>query len=188
MFLAQDLLNNIIIMKKIFFILLFLFLTQLSFAEVYKWVDEKGGVHFTDDILQIPEKYRPQIERLGPSEEKVDTKIEGKSSTNKNEGTYRDRIGRDEGYWKGQVEEWNKRMKDAQERVNSLRTKYNELTEKFNESKSSAERINLRKERDQIKNEMDRYKTQIEEAKHMLEKKIPEEAEIFKAKPEWIKQ
>ena len=67
-------------MKKILFILLFLFLTQLSFAEVYKWVDEKGGVHFTDDILQIPEKYRPQIERLGLSEEKTDTKkIEGKS-------------------------------------------------------------------------------------------------------------
>jgi chromosome segregation ATPase len=181
-------LNIISIMKRIFFILLFLFSTELSFAEVYKWVDEKGVVHFTDDIIQIPEKYRPQIERLGPSEEKVDTKIEGKSSTNKKEGTYRDRIGRDEGYWKGQVEEWNKKLKDAQERVNNLRTKYNEFTEKFNDSKSSAERINIRKERDQIKNEIEKYKTQIEEAKYMLEKKIPEEAEIFKAKPEWIKQ
>jgi len=186
--LAQDLLKNTNIMKRIFIILLFLFSTELSFAEVYKWVDEKGVFHFTDDILQIPEKYRPQIERLGPSEEKVDKKIEGKSSTKKKEGTYRDRIGRGEEFWKGRVEEWSKKLKDAQEGVNNLRAKYNEVTEKFNDSKSSAERINLRKERDQIKNEIEKYKTQIEEAKVMLEKKIPEEAEIFKAKPEWIKQ
>jgi hypothetical protein len=35
---------------------------------------------------------------------------------------------------------------------------------------------------------MDQYKNQLEEAKTMLEKKIPEEAEIYKAKQEWIKQ
>jgi hypothetical protein len=35
---------------------------------------------------------------------------------------------------------------------------------------------------------MDQYKIQIEEAKEMLEKKIPEEAEFNKAKPEWVKQ
>jgi len=175
-------------MKRIFFILLFLFSAEFSFAEVYKWVDEKGVVHFTDDFIQIPEKYRPQIERLGTSEERGETKIEGESSPKKKDETYKDRIGKGEEYWKGRVEEWSKKLKDAQERVNNLRVKYNELTEKFNESKSSAERLNLRKERDQIKNEIEKYKTQIEEAKYMLEKKIPEEAEIFKAKPEWIKQ
>ncbi len=27
-------------------------------AQVYKWVDEKGNVHFTDDYSKMPEKYR----------------------------------------------------------------------------------------------------------------------------------
>jgi hypothetical protein len=31
-------------------------------AEVYKWVDDKGDVHFTDDYSKIPEKYRPVAE------------------------------------------------------------------------------------------------------------------------------
>jgi hypothetical protein len=35
-----------------------LFISQLSYAETYKWVDEKGTVHFTDDPATIPEKYR----------------------------------------------------------------------------------------------------------------------------------
>ncbi len=181
-------------MKRIFCILLFLFSTEFSFAEVYKWVDEKGVVHFTDDFIQIPEKYRPKVETSGSSEERVETRIESEPLSDKKdekarprEDTYRDRIGRGEEYWKGRVGEWNKKLKESQEKVNDLRVKYNELTERFNASKSSAERMNLRKERDQIKNEMDRYKTQIEEAKVMLEKKIPEEAQVFKAKPEWIK-
>jgi len=174
--------------NRILFLLFFIFLTEFAFAEVYKWVDERGVVHFTDDIIQIPEKYRPQIERLGTSEDRVGAKIEGESPPKKKEETYKDRVARGEEYWKGRVEEWNKKLNDAQERANNLTVKYNELTEKFNESKSSAERTYLRRERDQIKSEIEKYKTQIEEAKYMLEKKIPEEAEIFKAKPEWIKQ
>ncbi len=35
----------------------------LVYAEVYKWVDEKGTVNFTDDYSTIPEKYGQQVER-----------------------------------------------------------------------------------------------------------------------------
>jgi clan AA aspartic protease (TIGR02281 family) len=38
-------------------------------AQMYKWVDEKGTVHFTDDPSNIPEKYRPDTEtRKAPTE------------------------------------------------------------------------------------------------------------------------
>jgi hypothetical protein len=46
----------------------------------------------------------------------------------------------------------------------------------------------IRKERDQVKSEIDQCNTQIEEARNMLEKKIPEEAELYKAKPDWVKR
>jgi chromosome segregation ATPase len=181
-------------MKKILFVILLLFITKLAFGEVYKWVDEKGVVHFTDDVTQIPEKYQNQIKRMG-SEEEFDTIEENESSPQKEfeetrpqEERYQDRVGRGEEYWKGLVEEWNNKLNNAQEKERNLRVKYNELTEKFNDSKSSAARSYIRKERDEIKKEMEKYKNQIEEAKYMLEKKIPEEAEIFKAKKEWIKK
>jgi len=174
-------------MKNLFLILLFiLFSTGISNAQVYKWVDEKGVFHFTDDMMQVPEKYRSQIEKMGLPEEGVEKKKE--EEPKKKEENYRDRLGRGEAYWKARVEDWNKKVMEAQEKLNGLRTKYNELTEKFNDSKSTTERTNLRKERDYVKAEIERYKNQIEEAKFMLEKKIPEEAEIFRAKQEWIKQ
>jgi clan AA aspartic protease (TIGR02281 family) len=40
-----------------------------SYGEMYKWVDEKGTVHFTDDLSSIPEKYRQDAEARKPTKE-----------------------------------------------------------------------------------------------------------------------
>ncbi len=37
--------------------------------EIYQWVDEKGTVHFTDDVGQIPEKYQDQVKEKKTPEE-----------------------------------------------------------------------------------------------------------------------
>jgi chromosome segregation ATPase len=175
-------------MKILLIITLSVMISTPCFAQTYKWVDEKGGVHFTDDITTIPEKFRPKAEKIGGSEDKIETKIDKGSTPKKKEDGYKDQLGRGEEYWKNRVEEWKKKLKTAQENMEQARMKYNELTERFNESKSSAERNNLKRERDQVKQEMDSQKNKIEEAKMMLEKKIPEEVEIYKAKSEWIQQ
>jgi len=177
-------------MKQILAVILFIFLAfDTSFAEVYKWVDEKGVSHFTDDMTQIPEKNRAKTEIIESAEEPVKEEPEGggEATLKGKEESQGDRLGRGESYWKGRVEEWKKKLRERQGRWETLRNKYSELTLKHNESKSAAERGNLRKERDQVKNEMDQCKVQIEEAKEMLGKKIPEEAELYKARPEWVK-
>jgi hypothetical protein len=51
-----------------------------SLAEIFKWVDEKGTVHFTEDPSMIPEKYRDKVksreteEDLMTPEEKIRAK------------------------------------------------------------------------------------------------------------------
>ena len=37
--------------------------------EVYKWIDEKGTVHFSEDESSVPERYKEQIEKKYMSEE-----------------------------------------------------------------------------------------------------------------------
>jgi len=37
--------------------------------ETYQWVDEKGTVHFTDNLSQIPEKYQDQVKKKKTPEE-----------------------------------------------------------------------------------------------------------------------
>ncbi len=178
-----------IIMKRFLVaILSTFFISQLSFAEIYKWVDEKGVVHFTDDMTQVPEKYRAKTEEIGESGgEKEGTKGEGQIAPKGKEEASQDQLGRGEAYWKGRVEEWRRKLGEERDRLRTLELKYNELIMRFNESKSSVERGEIRKESDQVKNEMDQCRIQIEEAKDMIEKKIPEEGALYKAKPEWVK-
>jgi len=40
-----------------------LFLAGTLSAELYKYVDEKGQVHFTDNPYSVPEKYRNSLEQ-----------------------------------------------------------------------------------------------------------------------------
>ena len=56
-------------MKRLFIYLVvfpvFLLMPLLLWGgEVYKWTDEKGTVHLTDDKKQIPERYSDQVETI----------------------------------------------------------------------------------------------------------------------------
>jgi clan AA aspartic protease (TIGR02281 family) len=56
-------------MKASLFILILIVLASPAYGEMYKWVDEKGTLHFADDLSKVPEKYRPDAEiRKAPKE------------------------------------------------------------------------------------------------------------------------
>ena len=188
-------------MKKTLFafiVISFVFFAFQSLsAQVYKWVDEKGVTHFTDDASEVPERNRPKSEKINMPQTRDDTTTEEESASkestpkdatsNKREQAYKDSLGRGEDYWRGQMEQWRTKLGDLQEKLEMLRTKYNELIEKFNASRNTAERGSIRVERDGVKAEMDQCRIEIDEAKTMLEKKIPDEADFYKAKREWVK-
>ena len=44
-------------------------LATSSYGEMYRWLDEKGTIHFTDDLSTIPEKYREDAEARKPPQE-----------------------------------------------------------------------------------------------------------------------
>ncbi len=78
-------------------------------------------------------------------------------------------------------------MISAQDKEQALRTRFNQLAERANASKNQTEKYQLRQEREQVKVEMDQQRAQVEEAKKMLDQTLPEEAALFKARPEWLK-
>jgi hypothetical protein len=54
---------------QLFLLLIFSFCGALHAQEFYRWVDDKGIIHFTDSLHSVPEKYRCQAEKrwLAPS-------------------------------------------------------------------------------------------------------------------------
>jgi len=183
-----------------FLVLAIPFMAQIQYgsAQVYKWTDDKGVVHFSDDPGRIPEKYQgkaqpapvespPAPSPQPPSSPQPAPSRPASSPGAKADDGYRDSAGRDESYWKGRVNQWKKNLTSAQEKEQALRLRYNQLTERANSTKNQGEKYQLREERDQVKVEIDHERAKIEEAKKMLEKTIPDEAALFKAKPEWVR-
>jgi hypothetical protein len=72
-FIRPDLLRYILIG------LIILLLPALVSAELYRYTDEKGGIHFTDNYIKIPENQRSKVEIINrpnettPPEVKVET-------------------------------------------------------------------------------------------------------------------
>jgi len=65
-------------------VLLLMALTLLAtpgYGEMYKWVDEKGTVYFTDDPSKIPEKYRTDSETRKIPKEVPASQMRGKQAT-----------------------------------------------------------------------------------------------------------
>ncbi len=64
-------------MKGAAFLILVLVILPLSgYGEMYQWVDEKGDLHFADDLSKVPERYRPDVKlretlKEGPPEAMV---------------------------------------------------------------------------------------------------------------------
>jgi clan AA aspartic protease (TIGR02281 family) len=53
----------------LFFIAVVVIIVLPSYGEVYKWVDEKGTIHFADDLSNIPERFRAEaVKRDTPGE------------------------------------------------------------------------------------------------------------------------
>jgi clan AA aspartic protease (TIGR02281 family) len=53
------------------FLVILILLVTPCYGEMYKWVDEKGTLHFADDLSKVPEKYRSDAEmRKAPKEMK----------------------------------------------------------------------------------------------------------------------
>lgn len=113
-------------MKLIFlWILLFSLFLKAPYSsseEVYRWTDEKGTIHFTDDASKIPERYRRETERVDVTGEKVQEDGEIRES-----GKRIDRV-------RGYLETIDKKI-EAKKRIEK---KVSELEE---EMRSSEERL-----------------------------------------------
>ncbi len=67
-------------MKRVILLIIILIgFASPGYGEMYRWVDEKGVLHFTDDLSKVPEEYRPDVEILKPSKEVSSPEIREKA-------------------------------------------------------------------------------------------------------------
>jgi clan AA aspartic protease (TIGR02281 family) len=66
-------LKYLILVFSVFFIIVL-----PGHGEMYKWVDEKGTIHFADDLSNVPEKYRSEAEKRSSPRESFKPEVKEK--------------------------------------------------------------------------------------------------------------
>jgi len=184
-------------MKKIGFLIVvgwILFSFSAFGEETYQWVDDKGTVHFTDDISLVPEKYQDQVKEKKtpkePTSSPTVTPPRGKGPKEPEEAIEKkDLLGRGEDWWRDKAMEWKQKLtksqKDYAAAVTALKAKEKELEDAKFRPKSFQRKLEA--EIKVLEEKMNEQKKQVDEAKNMLEKVLPKQAEEYRADPSWVR-
>jgi septin family protein len=181
-------------MKRLGLLIFFglIFFCAVSWGQVvYQWTDEKGILHFTDDMSLIPEKYRNQVLEKKGSTEPPPLPVDTKDKRDKiltPAPKHKDILGRGEEWWRMRVNEWNEKLLNASEKYETAFAEWQAKEKELEESKFKPKSLQ-RKLQTEIKFLEDKVKDwekQMEEAKNMLENVLPKEAVDYHADPKWL--
>lgn len=189
-------------MKKISLIIAaaLLFYSVLTFGQgVYKWVDEKGTTHFTDDLSLVPERYQDRvIQATPPKEPTPPPSPESPKSTSGEKETQsapesaseqKDILGRGEEWWRGKAKEWNEKLKAARENYEKAYSEWKLKEQELETSKFKPDSVKrkLKVEAKALEEKAKDWEKQMKEAKNMLEDVLPKQAREYRADPDWLK-
>jgi hypothetical protein len=163
--------------------------------EVYRWVDEKGTVHFADDLSLVPERYREQVQKKRPPEKPTSLPSpggsEGSEVKEKSESApeRKDLLGRGEEWWRAKVKEWNDKFVSAQKNFDATFTEWKAKEKELEESKFKPDSFKRKLKTDikALEEKSKEWEQKREEAKNMLEKVLPKQAQDYRADPDWLK-
>jgi hypothetical protein len=186
-------------------------LATLAFGqEVYRWVDEKGTVHFTDDLGLVPEEYRGQAQRESPPKEPPPPQPaptgppspqpaapppvgipDGTGAENEAAPAsgQRDLLGRGEEWWRAKAREWNEKLLNAQKNHENAYSEWKSKEQELESSKFKPDSLKkkLKAEIRILEGKAKDLENQVEEAKNMVEKVLPKQAQEHRANPDWLK-
>lgn len=163
--------------------------------EIYRWVDEKGTVHFADDFTLVPEKYRDQIQKRKPSEKpspspaRPPMRPEATAPTADSTPQKKDILGRGEEWWRAKMKEWNDKLQNAQKNYDLVYHDWRQKEKELADAKFKPDSLKrkLKAEIKELENKLKDREKERDEAKNMVEKALPKQAADDGADPAWLK-
>jgi len=157
--------------KFLILLILLVFAVPAYGATIYKWVDEKGVVNFTDEYQKVPPSFRNRVETEEYLEEEPPPVLPQNTTSKIGEEVRTDIYGRD--YWKEQLDETTSNYEKVREELlkEGERLVWHRYGGKTQYQMFTAELPG-------ISERLEAYREQMIEAKAMLDKFTKETQEI----------
>ena len=153
---------------------------------LYKWTDNKGGVHITDQPSKVPEQYRSTVHQVNapPDEEKEPR--EQRSSPDSG-------ISDDAEKEADLKATWQQRIHDAKQHLAALEQQYRMLDQQRNEALGrwggvASGHLEDRVEADRLDQEMQQVQKDISDIRNQIEVVIPDQARKAGIPPGWLRE
>jgi len=177
-------------MKNVLILMILLMFTVPAYATtIYKWVDEKGVISFTDDYTKVPPAFRNRVKTEEYGQPEGNAAPARRTVATAKEEIRTDIYGRDKIWWRGKARPWKDQLKEASEHYKEAQKEYMEQAEglsPYNFGKMSLTQYQMLSSRLEIlSKEMETYEGQMVEAKGMLAK-LSKEANETGADPAWL--
>jgi len=155
---------------------------------LYQWTDSKGVVHITDDLGDVPERYRSKANKIeaGKPQEPGGEQRAGERPT----------PGFDSGNTAAEEASkarWQQRLRDWKDRLAKAEQQYQDLDQQRTQllgSRGSAAYAPIadRLKAEQIGQQLKDVQREIDNARNMIENVIPEEARKAGVPPGWLRE
>lgn len=168
-----------------------------AWAQIYKWTDRQGIVHFTDNPSRIPAEYQSdvEVERVNPpatpavpSDDDTKAAPSGPAAADDSASSprQRDRLGRGPDYWRMLAQQWSRRLQEYARERDRLQPLARYTRQLANATRDVWDRAHLEAEASQLETALTEVQATIKEAETMLQTTLPLEAIQLGADPKWL--
>lgn len=172
--------------------------TEYAWAQIYRWTDRQGVVHFTDNPSRIPTPYQssvqvePSLPPPGSQELSADhattaLKEEVAPAEPTSSAPRQDRLGRGPDYWRGLAQQWSTQLQSYVQERERLQLLADYTRHLANATRDVWDRARLEAEATKLEMALAEVERHIQEAQAMLQTTLPLEAVRLGADPEWLK-
>jgi len=170
---------------------------ELVGAQIYKWTDRQGNVHFTDNPSRIPAESRANVEEVEqarppdalapPNTESTPSPDAATPGEPAVPAAMRDLLGRGPDYWQQLAQQWSSRLQQYRQERDRLQLMYNYTRYLASSTRDVFDRGRIHADLVRLEKALGDTEAQIQQAETMLSTTLPLEARRLGANPEWLK-
>jgi uncharacterized protein DUF4124 len=172
---------------------------ELVGAQIYKWTDSQGNVHFTDNPGRIPAESRANVEEVEqarppdalapPSAESTPASAPEAAAPGEPAAptAMRDLLGRGPDYWQQLAQQWSSRLQQYRQERDRLRLMSDYTRYLARSTREVFDRGRIQADLARLEKALGDTEAQIQQAETMLSTTLPLEARRLGANPEWLK-